>query len=156
MAYKAGKRRAAGSKLLMGVVALSLIITLAAGWFSASQTASSITKSDIDNSLVSLNSYAAETAYLSDQYAKQRSTANYTEVSSLKLKFAVSELSRQLQDEESAPDVAPTVQKTINYADDLSKYLAQLSRLPDNGPANDLNGKIHDLAQRINDLEESQ
>jgi hypothetical protein len=156
MAYKSGKDRADGSRFFIGAVILGLIVTLAAGWFAAGRTASSITKSDIDNSLVSLNSYAAEAGYLSDQYDKQRPTANYTKVSALKLKFAVSELARQLQDEQSAPDVAGTVQKTINYADDLSRYLAKLSMLPDSGQAKDLNGRIHKLAQQINVLEESQ
>lgn len=156
MAYKAGKKRADGSKYLIGAVVLALAISLAAGWLSVTQKVSSVTKSDIKNNLVSLNSYAAESKLLSDQYVRQRATANYTAVSARKLLVAVSDISQNLKNEQSAPDVAGTVQKTINYADDLSTYLAQLSLPPDKGQARQLDGQIHQVAQQIKSLDESQ
>lgn len=156
MAYKAGKKRADGSKYLIGVVAVALIITLAAGWLTITQAASSITKSDIKNNLVSLNSHAAESRLIADQYVKQRATANYTAVSARKLMVAVSDISQNLKNQQSASDVAGTVQRTINYADDLSTYLAQLSLLPDKDQTQQLDAQIHKVALQIKNLDESQ
>lgn len=155
MAYKAGRSRAAGVNYIIGAVVLGLIITVLAGWLTVSQTSSSITKSDLDNNLVSLNSYAAESRLLADQYVKARATSNYTVISARKLMVAVSDLSQNLKNEQSAPDVAGTVQKTINYADVLSTYLAQLSMSPDKGQARQLDSKIHEVAQQIKSLDES-
>jgi K+-transporting ATPase c subunit len=149
MAYRVGSETESLAKLFIAGVALALVITLLGGWFAASQTVSSVDQGDLGKNIESLGSYATEGSFLADQYVKQRPTANYTSVSALKLRVAVSDLAQQLQGEQSDPSIAGKVQKTINYADELSKYLAQLSLSPQSRQANYLNDQIHKLQGQI-------
>jgi hypothetical protein len=156
MAYQVGSQTEATAKLFTVTVVIGLVIALLGGWLAASQPVASISQDDLTKNLESLSSYAAEGSFLSDQYIKQRSTANFTAVSALKLQVAVSDLAQQLQDEQSASDVTGSVQKTINYADELSKDLAQLSLLPQNGESRHLNSQLHTLQDQIKSMADDQ
>lgn len=143
-ASKNSKRLQLLSKIGLSLVAAALLSTLLGGWIAASQPVADIDQSKLTNYQESLQSYAAESLLLAQQYKAQRPTAAYTEVSFKKLFQATTDVADSLQAQQPKSGLDKAVKQTGDQANNLADVLAKLSKLPSGAELN------HDISSLMN------
>jgi hypothetical protein len=131
----------------VAVTSVALLLTLASGWYASSQSVSTLDQTSLNRLADSLESYAAESHLITSEYRDNRAPSNYVKVSALKLHGAVTGLSDDIQEQQVQPPVAHKAYKLTQQADDLSQALSDLSRLPSNRRAAQLDQKIVKVQQ---------
>jgi hypothetical protein len=137
----------AESKAGLYTVAIALVVTILAGWFTSSQKVAALNGAKLQSYQQSLHSYAAESELLAYQAQHGRAPANFTRESAQKLYEAVSDVRANLQLETPEAGVAGQVKRTQKQASELTDALAQLVRSPDAQQLGQLVSKFDALKQ---------